>query len=119
MTDIQRRLPNDNIALAFGPLGAAVEYMTDAAQRSILYWDVMRRRGNTYREHLAKTAPNVLDYEVEPVVDGRTLEHSRTLARPHWLEPPDDGISLRVFDLTRADEALLTSETPGRGKNCA
>src|SRR6476620_6936013 len=50
------------------------EYMTDAAQRSLLFWDVMRQRGNQYREHLAETAPHVLDYEVELVVDGRTLD---------------------------------------------
>ena len=34
----------------------------------------MRQRGNQYREHLAETAPHVLDYEVELVIDGRTLE---------------------------------------------
>jgi len=34
----------------------------------------MRRRGEQYREHLAETVPHVLDYSVELVVDGRTLE---------------------------------------------
>src|SRR5262245_52717511 len=33
----------------------------------------MRQRGNQYREHLAETAPNVLDYAVELVLDGRSL----------------------------------------------
>lgn len=37
----------------------------------ILFWDVMRQRGNQYREHLAETAPHVLDYKVELVADGR------------------------------------------------
>jgi hypothetical protein len=58
------------------PLGVfapAVDYMIDAAQRSVLFWDVMRQRGNQYREHLAETAPHVLDYKVELVTDGRTL----------------------------------------------
>ena len=48
---------------AFAPFGVfapAMEYMVDAAQRSVLFWDVMRRRGNQYREHLAETAPHVL-----------------------------------------------------------
>ena len=58
----------------FGALAPAMEYMVDAAQRSVLFWDVMRQRGNQYREHLAETVPNVLDYEVELVLDGRTLE---------------------------------------------
>ena len=87
MPDVQRRFPSDNLASAFGPFGPAIEYMTDAAQRSILYWDVMRRRGNAYREHLAKTAPNVLDYEVELVVDGRTLEHPVNYALVRIVPP--------------------------------
>ena len=33
----------------------------------------MRQRGNQYREQLAKVAPNVLDYDAELIVDGRTL----------------------------------------------
>jgi hypothetical protein len=52
---------------------AAVEYATDAAQRSVLFLDVMRQRGNQYREHIAETAPHVLDFKVELVVDGRKL----------------------------------------------
>src|SRR6516162_10839315 len=57
-----------------GVFGPAIEYLIDAAQRSVLFWDVMRQRGNQYREHLAETAPHVLDYEVELLVDGRTLD---------------------------------------------
>jgi pimeloyl-ACP methyl ester carboxylesterase len=49
-------------------------YMVDAAQRSLLFWDAMRERGNQYREHIAMKAPNVLDYKAELVMDGRTLE---------------------------------------------
>ena len=44
---------------AFGLLSPAIEYATDAAQRTILFWDVMRQRGNAYREHLSETAPHV------------------------------------------------------------
>jgi pimeloyl-ACP methyl ester carboxylesterase len=49
-------------------------YIIDAAQRTILFWDVMRERGNAYREHLTETAPHVLDYHVELVADGRKLD---------------------------------------------
>src|SRR6266852_2901892 len=62
------------VAQSLGPFAPAAEYMVDAAQRSILFWDVMRQRGNQYREHMAKTAPHVLEFEVERVMDGRTLE---------------------------------------------
>src|SRR4249920_3123521 len=58
----------------FGLFAPVMEYMVDAAQRTVLFWDVMRQRGNQYREHLAETAPNVLEYEVELIIDGRTLE---------------------------------------------
>src|SRR6516165_8222033 len=57
-----------------GPFAPFMEYMADAAQRTVLFWDVMRQRGNQYREHLAETVPHVLEYEVELVLDGRTLE---------------------------------------------
>jgi Protein of unknown function (DUF3141) len=58
----------------FGLFGPFMEYMVDATQRSVLFWDVMRQRGNQYREHLAETVPNVLDYAFELVIDGRTLD---------------------------------------------
>ena len=50
---------------AFGIFDPAMDYGIDAAQRTVLFWDVMRQRGNQYREHLAQTVPNVLDYEAE------------------------------------------------------
>src|SRR6266850_1142132 len=52
---------------------SAFEYLVDTGQRSVLFLDVMRQRGLQYREHIAETAPHVLNYEVELIVDGRTL----------------------------------------------
>lgn len=49
------------------------EYLLDAGRRTVLYWDVMRRRGNQYREHMAQTVPQVLQFDYEPVLAGRTL----------------------------------------------
>src|SRR5436305_15253875 len=63
-----------DLAPAFGPFAPAFEYLIDAAQRQILFWDVMRQRGNQYHEHLAEAVPHVLDYEVELILDGRTFE---------------------------------------------
>ena len=40
---------------ASDPLAAATEYMVDAAQRSVLFLDVMRQRGNQYHEHMARS----------------------------------------------------------------
>jgi hypothetical protein len=56
------------------PFGPAVEYLIDGAQRSVLFWDVMRQRGNQYLEHRAEAVPHVLNYKAQLVVDGRTLD---------------------------------------------
>jgi pimeloyl-ACP methyl ester carboxylesterase len=50
-----------------------IEYLTDAGQRTVLFWDVMRQRGNQYQEHMEKTAPNVLQFDHHLILDGRTL----------------------------------------------
>src|SRR5437588_3908235 len=52
---------------------SAVEYWLDAWQRSILLLDVLRQRGNNSIEHNARQAPNVLSFEAELVLDGRSL----------------------------------------------
>src|SRR5262245_53824648 len=57
----------------FGLFGPAMDYMIDAGQRTVLFWDVMHERGNQYREHMAEAVPNVLSYQAELIVDGRTL----------------------------------------------
>jgi len=48
-------------ASPFGKISDLTEYMVDAAQRTILFWDVMRQRGNAQREHAAESVPHVLD----------------------------------------------------------
>jgi pimeloyl-ACP methyl ester carboxylesterase len=50
-----------------------IEYLVDAGQRTLLFWDVMRQRGNQYEEHMAQTAPHVLQFEHELILDGRKL----------------------------------------------
>src|ERR1700730_11670927 len=66
---------------------AAAAYVVDAAQRCILFWDVMRERGNAYREHLAETAPHVLEYKVELVLDGRTFQRPVNYALVRIVPP--------------------------------
>src|SRR5262245_416593 len=72
--------------------GSAVEYLVDTGQRSVLFYDVMRQRGNQYREHLAETVPHVLDYQVELVVDGRTLDRPVNYALVRVLPPAGAAI---------------------------
>lgn len=51
----------------------AMEYAVDATQRSVLFWDTMRRAGNAFVEHEKEGCPPVLVFEWEMLVDGRTL----------------------------------------------
>jgi hypothetical protein len=76
-------LPTDN------PFAAALEYLVDAGQRSVLLMDVLRQRGNQYMEHLAKEAPHVLHYKAELVVDGRKLDRPVNYALARIAPPPD------------------------------
>ena len=80
----------------FGMFAPAMEYAIDAAQRSVLFWDVMRQRGNQYREHMAETAPHVLDYKVELVVDGRTLERPVNYGLVRVVPPTSVEINLKL-----------------------
>ena len=50
-----------------------LDYWVDAWQRSILLLDVLRQRGNNSIEHNARKAPNVLSFDAELVLDGRSL----------------------------------------------
>lgn len=72
------------------------DYAFDAAQRSVLFLDVLRQRGNQYREHLAEAVPHVLNYGAELVVDGRTLEHPVNYCLVRIIPPAG-----RVIDLQR------------------
>ena len=71
------------------PLDPWSEYLIDAAQRTILFWDVMRQRGNQYFEHMAEQAPNVLQFEAEVVVDGRTLTRPVNYGLVRITPPPE------------------------------
>jgi hypothetical protein len=51
-----------------------VDYWVDASQRSVLFLDVLRQRGNDHFEHIARRAPNVLSFQVELVLDGRQFD---------------------------------------------
>src|SRR5579872_7150086 len=82
-----------------GGLGPVAGYLADAVQRGVLFLDVMRQRGNAYRAHLAETAPHVLNFEAELVVDGRNLEPPVNYALVKIRPPADVKIddTLRPF----------------------
>jgi len=60
--------------MSMNPLAqAAWEYGLDAWQRSILFLDILRRRGNETAEHERGGMPAVLVFEQEVLIDGRDL----------------------------------------------
>ncbi|MDM8522502.1 DUF3141 domain-containing protein [Desulfococcaceae bacterium HSG8] len=59
---------------ASGLVRDGFDYWVDAAQRSVLFMDVLRKRGNIYLEHQRKGQPPVLTFEYKVIFDGRTLE---------------------------------------------
>jgi poly(3-hydroxyalkanoate) synthetase/tellurite resistance protein len=56
-----------------GLTGNAFEYWFDACQRTVLFWDVLRKRGDQAIEHYKAGKPPVLAFDYEIVVDGRQL----------------------------------------------
>nr|WP_234843337.1 DUF3141 domain-containing protein [Sinorhizobium meliloti] len=62
----------------------------------------MRQRGEQYREYSAQTAPHVLNYDAELVVDGRTLDR------------PVNCALARVIPPKAVAEAILRRRRPAR-----
>ncbi|MDT8437918.1 MAG: DUF3141 domain-containing protein [Wenzhouxiangellaceae bacterium] len=52
----------------------ATRYFVDAAQRSVLFMDTLRRRGNQTLEHRDAGKPPVLVFDYETVLDGAAFE---------------------------------------------
>src|SRR5258706_16150027 len=77
-----------------GLVAKAVEYMVDAGQRSVLFFDIMRQRGDQYREHIAQTAPNVLSYAAELIIDGQMLKQPVNYALVRIIPPKGVEIDL-------------------------
>src|SRR5256884_5228061 len=88
----------NNTTLPGGPMSgfvaSAVEYMLDAGQRSVLFLDVLRQRGDQYREHVAQTAPHVLQFAAELIIDGRKLDEPVNYALVRIIPPKDVEIDL-------------------------
>jgi len=81
-----------DFATQFGPAGMAFDYLRDATQRSVLFWDVMRKRGNQYRVHSEAAAPHVLSFTPEVLLDGRDLERPVNYALVRIVPPEGTDI---------------------------
>ena len=68
---------------------AAAEYWHDAWQRSILYTDIRRQRGDQYRAHMREAVPNVLNFPSKLVMSGRDLPRPVNYGMVR-IQPPQD-----------------------------
>ena len=64
--------PN-SAALSSSPMTALPEYMVDALQRSVLFLDLLRQRGNEEIEITSRPMATVLRFEYEELMSGRSL----------------------------------------------
>ncbi len=81
-----------------------LDYLVDASQRTVLYGDTMRRRGNQYIAHMEDKVPHVLQFEAELVMGGRTLPEPVNYGLVRIIPP--DGVliesqnkgMIKIFD---------------------
>ena len=69
--------------------GPAQEYFIDAWQRSIIFLDVLRQRGNTFLERQKEKAPHVLEFETELIRNGRDLARPVNYGLVRIIPGPD------------------------------
>jgi pimeloyl-ACP methyl ester carboxylesterase len=65
----------------------AWSYWIDLCQRGLLFLDVLEERSERYREHSAKTAPHVLKFACELIIDGRKLPRAVNYALVRIVPP--------------------------------
>jgi len=55
-------------------------YLQDAAERSVLFWDTLRRRAENMVAHERAGKPPLLDFDYEVLLDARRFEHQANYA---------------------------------------
>ncbi len=70
-------------------------YGLDVAQRSVLFWDTLRQRGDNYLEHVRQGQPPLLHFDHEMVLDGRTFARPVNYALLRILLPAGQEVDPR------------------------
>lgn len=74
-----------------------MDYLVDSTEKSLLYIDALRKRGNIYLDHIEKGQPPVLVFDYEMIIDGRNLEKPANYAlvqiidKRHYDRKPEPG----------------------------
>jgi pimeloyl-ACP methyl ester carboxylesterase len=79
-------------AVPDNPWQTWASYWTDFAQRSVLFWDVIRERGNNYIEHIKEGTPPLLAFKWEIISDGRTFARPVNYALIRIIPP--EGVNV-------------------------
>jgi pimeloyl-ACP methyl ester carboxylesterase len=78
------------------------EYSADFAQRTILFWDTLRQRGNNFLAHEQAGKPPVLHFAYETVLDARRFDRPVNYALVRIIPP--EGV---VVDAKRRPYVIL------------
>jgi len=68
------------------------DYFIDLAQRSVLFWDTLRQRGNNFVERVGEGLPPVLHFKYEMVVDARKFARAVNYALVRIIPP--EGVTI-------------------------
>ena len=92
---------------------AWLEYFADACQRSALFLDLLRRRGNEQKEMAARPIATVLRFEYELLMSGRSLERPINFGLVRIVPPPGVKIDPRQRPVVVVDPRA--GQGPGIG----
>ncbi|MEX3939368.1 DUF3141 domain-containing protein [Paraburkholderia sp. BR10937] len=81
---------------------AGYRYAMDVAERSVLFWDTLRQRGNGFVEQARNGLQPVLHFGHELVIDGRKLARPVNYALVRLLPP--DGV---VIDVSKRPYVII------------
>ncbi len=76
------------------PVRALQEYLVDSYQRSVLFLDVLRRRGNNQKAITSRPMATVLCFEHEIIMDGRSLPRPINYYLARIIPPAGSAIKL-------------------------
>ncbi|WP_213307244.1 DUF3141 domain-containing protein [Paraburkholderia sacchari] len=81
---------------------AGYRYAVDVVERSVLFWDTLRQRGNAFVDQASRGLQPVLHFDHELVVDGRKLPRPVNYALIRLLPP--DGV---VVDVSKRPYVII------------
>lgn len=89
-----------------------VEYQRDFFERSILFWDTLRRRADNMLAHERAGMPPLLDFKYETLLDGRGFESPANYALLRMVPELSYPLGARVCVVSRLQADHATRE-PG------